>query len=258
LVVSAAGLAAPLGAQAAPAPPAQLSIALTDNLTQAHSNSDVSYAAKVTNNGTSPVSAELVLSTPSYVTVTHATGAKVVAHAATWRITVRPGHSVSKSATARIGVIAKGDYRVSTLASLYEEEATSGVPLIRTAVANTIAGVTDPAHTIKGTTPHQVRTGGSAGTNWLLVAGLPALVAVLLLGATLLWWRRRQESDGPASPAEPALELPADLAAAFAAHRRTVAAAEPTGGRTASPTARPMPPRPAPVATGRHHASGSD
>lgn len=224
-IVSAAGLAAPYAAEATPAPPAQLSISLTDGLAQVRSNTDVRYATRVTNNGSAPISAELVLSTPTYVTITHAPGAKVARHTVTWRITVRPGRVVSRPATAHIGTIAKTDYRVTTLASLYRGKETSGIPLIRTAVANPIVGVTDPAGTVKGSPRRLAGKHGTSHTNWLLLAGVPGLALVLLAILTLVWSRRRRD-------------------------RRAAS--------TAQTTARADGPLPASVATGRHHVSESD
>jgi LPXTG-motif cell wall-anchored protein len=237
VALSVAGLAAPTGAEAAaPPPPAQLSITLTDGVTQVHSNTDVTYTTKVINQGSRPVTAELVLSTPTYVTITHAAGAKAADHAATWRITVRPGRSVSRTTTAHIGAISKTDYRVTTVASLYPGKATTGVPLIRTAVANTIAGVTDPARTVTRPASHPKGQHASSSTNWLVVIGGPAL-AVVLLAAAVLWWRRRRGGRGAGSAAAAVVEPP--LAGA-----PEESAADPA--------------RLAPAATGRHHAADPD
>jgi len=149
---------------------------------------------------------------------------------------------------------------VIALASLYRAKTAGGIPLIRTAVANTIAGVTDPARTVKGAPSPATGKRDSSGPNWLLVAGGPALALVLLAAGTLLW-RRRRRSGGSggaaASPADSGVEAPAvepvaePLPELVGAHAATHATTQ------AAPEVTPKRPRPAPVATGRHHAGES-
>jgi hypothetical protein len=225
LAVLAAGLATSATAAAKSATP-QLSITLDDGVTQVRSDTDVSYTAKVSNHGSAAVHATLVLATPGYVAVTRAAGATVTAHAATWSITVMPGKSAIRTAKAHIGTIAKTDYRVTTLASVFRGKSTTGLPLIRTAVANKISGVTDPAHTVTSHAASATSRHGSSGTNWALVAVLPAAVLAALLAGGFLWRRRGRHE--PAEPAARPVTEPAKPAAQPAALRDRPRPAAPT------------------------------
>lgn len=206
-------------ADASPAAPAQLSVTLTDGVSEVHSDSDVHYSATVTNQGTRPITTRLVLTAPGYVNITRAPGARVAAHSATWRITVPASKSVTRTAAAHIATIAKGDYRVTTLASVYATNSAAGVPLIRTAVANTITGVTDPARTVKPTSAARQPSSSSSSSHWPLWGGGFAL-ALLLLGAGGWGWSRRRRGAGAGAAPTPAISEPdAVLSGASGRHR---------------------------------------
>jgi LPXTG-motif cell wall-anchored protein len=92
---------------------------------------------------------------------------------------------------------------VTVLASLYRGASVAGSPLIRTADADRIAGVKDPAHTVpspgRSSPPRAAGSRGSssgAPLTWSLAgAGFVALLAGGLI------WRRRRRSLGPVEDA---------------------------------------------------------
>jgi len=200
LLGGAALVAIPAGGAAAAPAPVGLSITLSDSLAQVHSGQDVTMTARLSNAGTRPFSGHLVIEVPGYVHVTHAQGGKIVRSDVRWSVSVPGGKSVSREVKAHIGMIAAGQLRVTTLASVFAGKV-SGVPLIRTADADLIAGVKDPARTVppggaaaKGKSVSPAARDG--GTNWWLAAGAPAAV-VVVLAAAVLWWRRRRRGGTP-------------------------------------------------------------
>lgn len=186
-------------AAAAPVP-AGLSITLTDGVTQVRSDMDVTYTVKVGNAGGTKVTAKLVLTAPAYATLSRAAAAGTGKHIVTWKITVPAGKAITRTASAHIGTIARTDLRVTTLASLYQGKSSSGVPLIRTADANSIAGVTDPAHTVPppGHPGRSLQQHTDSGPSLWLIVGLPIAAVLLLAAAAALWWRRRRGNSEPA------------------------------------------------------------
>lgn len=186
------------GTAAADPLPSGLSITLADGRSQVRSDLDVAYVAKLTNTGSRAVRTRVRLQLPDYVTVTTAARVEVGKHEVTWRTTVRPGTTVTRTAKAHIGTIANSDVRVIALASVYPIGRWYRVPLIRTALANTIAGIHHPANTIAGINhpahtiapPAAARSGHDVAANLWLLVGLP-ITAVVLLAGGLLWWRKR-------------------------------------------------------------------
>lgn len=184
-------------APAAAAPAANLSITLTDAAQQVTSEQDVTYVATVTNGGGERFAGRLVVDLPAYARVDDAHRGRVGKHAVTWNVRIAAGKSISRTVDVHLGRIPKGDVRVTTLASLFQQGGSKTLPLIRTADADRIAGVKDPARTITSA-PGAAKPGagsgstGGDGTNWWLVAGLPAGALVVLLGAGALARRRRR------------------------------------------------------------------
>ena len=71
--------------------------------------------------------------------------------------------------------------------------------LVRTAVANTILGITQPA-AIESQPAARTNGHRASGTDPWLVAGPPAAGAVLLAAGAPLWWRRRRRAGSTAEP----------------------------------------------------------
>jgi hypothetical protein len=175
------------------APPPGLSVTISDATAQTASKATLTYTSTLTNAGTRPVTAQLVLAIPSYASYAQATGATVNKQTATWPVTVAAGKAVTKRAAVTIGTIPKGEVRVTTLISVY----LPGHPptlLIRSAEANRIQGVTDPAHSVN-------TVGANGGGNRPISPGtittivILGLVVLLLVGAWLARVRRRHEGD---------------------------------------------------------------
>jgi hypothetical protein len=200
LVVAAAlaGGSLPAIGPAAAAPPVELSISLSDGVGEVHSAMDVTYAAKVTNGGGAKVAGRLEIAVPGYVKLKKGGGGKVSKQTATWTVTVPAGKTVSRSVRAHIGDITKGEVRVTALASVFQGR--SDVPLIRTADADRIAGVHDPAPAAPTPKPAANAAKDDGGVNLWLVAGLPG-AAVVLIAAAWLLRRRRHAGNSSADRA---------------------------------------------------------
>jgi hypothetical protein len=176
----------------AAAPPG-LSVTISDATAQTASKATLTYTSTLTNAGTRPVTAQLVLAIPSYASYAQAPGAAVDKQTATWPVTVAAGKAVTKRAAVTLGTIPKGEVRVTTLISVY----LPGHPptlLIRSAEANRIQGVTDPAHTVNA-------VGASRGGNRPISSGTITVIVILgvlvllLVGAWLARVRRGHEGD---------------------------------------------------------------
>ena len=90
------------------AAPAGLSVTITDGSDEVTSNTGVTYTAELTNAGSEPVTATLVITVPPFATLKAAEGGEIAAPAATdatWTVTVDPGASASVTASATIGAI---------------------------------------------------------------------------------------------------------------------------------------------------------
>lgn len=189
-VFSASATATP--AAPAKAAPVGLSVTISDGVKQVHPNLDVTYTAKLSNSGTKPVTANLVLTVPGYLTYRDTAGAKVSKQDAEWPVTVAAGQSVTKKVTARIGSIPKAERRVTSLATVYTGK-TTGVPLIRSADASSIAGVADLPNTAKAT-PADGKTSASHSDGshrpWLLGSSI-GVVLLAVLAASAVYLRRR-------------------------------------------------------------------
>jgi hypothetical protein len=196
LLAIAGALSLAPSAQAATPPPG-LSVTISDATAQTTSKATLTYTSTLTNAGTRPVTAQLVLAIPGYASYVQATGATVDKQNATWPVTVPAGRSVVKKASVTLGTIPQGEVRVTTLISVY----LPGHPptlLIRSAEANRIQGVSDPAHTVN--TAGANRGGSrpiSAGT--VAAIAVPGVLVLLLVGAWALRARRRNGDGGDGS-----------------------------------------------------------
>ena len=187
IAVPAADAATPM-TPGAVAPPSGLSIAITDGVKQIKSGATLHYTASVTNDGVKPLTGELAITIPTYARFTDDGSAKVSKVNASWSVTVKPGKTTSQRISVVVGAIPKQEYRVTTLATLYPS-ATSTQILVRSADPDSIAGVTDPAHTVS------VRS--EAGAHPLSAASVVAIVAgvaLILIAATIgaYWWARKR------------------------------------------------------------------
>jgi hypothetical protein len=184
-------------APAAAAPDAtRLSISVSDGVSQVRDKTSVAYVATVVNDGAAAVTGKLVLEVPDFARYGGAHDAKVTKQAASWTLRVPPHSTMARRATVKIGTIPSGQLRVTSLASLFLGPVT-GVPAIRAADSDRIAGVVDPPATPlpqpAGQKPSAAATGpeGGGSSTWVVV-GLPVLGAVGLAGLVgLVWWRRR-------------------------------------------------------------------
>jgi hypothetical protein len=204
LIATAAGWSVDV-ASAAPAP-VKLSITVTDDATLIHPKSATEYSATVTNQGSRSVRGTLVLTTPDYLRYAHVRGnGKITNGDVRWKITVGAGQAVTERVTVRVQSIPKSAVRVTTLASFYLGRVTD-TPVIRTADADRIPGVKDPAPVAAPRTaipkkPHrEAAASDSAGfgaLGWSLVGG-GAVLVLLAAGLLARRWRRR----GPESESE--------------------------------------------------------
>jgi len=171
-----------VGAQAAAAPPG-LSISITSANSDVHPGDRLSYVATLRNDGTSAIDGRLVVTVPSYVRISGAAGGDLTGSEASWTVQVPAGGSVTEKVTAVLGGIPKGELRITTLVGLYLGDAAQ--PVIRSAEADTIAGVTDPAHAASdaparsGAVISPIGWIGIAAAGILIVAGLVAAFWVL-------------------------------------------------------------------------------
>lgn len=174
--------------------PAGLSIAISDGVAETASGLSSNYTATVTNRGSTPVTGKLVITLPSHATYSDAKGAHIDKADATWQVTVAPGKSESRRATADVGRIPKGEVRVTTLATLYASGDRAQI-LVRAADANAIQGVVDPAHTV-GQKPKTAVV--APGNPTLLIVGgaiFAVLLALVATGMLLLRRRKRQANQ---------------------------------------------------------------
>lgn len=180
---------------AAQAVPEGLSIAITDGKAETVSGASTTYTVTVTNRGTEPVTGELVVAVPSFVTVEKAEGSHLDKAEAAWTVTVAPGATERRRAAVTIRNIPATEVRVNTLATLYDSADRSRI-LVRATDAKAIRGVTDPAHTV-GQKPATVR---SATNDPMVIviavsAGAVAL-AVAVVGAVVFRRRRGGATTG--------------------------------------------------------------
>lgn len=185
-------LTAPSSAQAAPQ---GLSVTVSDDKNEVRSDSDTAYKATVRNDGTEPAKVTLVLTVPGYVTITDAPDADIADTNATWTVQIDPGKAITTTANTHIKDIPAGQFRVTTLASVYEND-TNQSPLIRNADANRIQGVTDPADTRRNPAASSTNTSSSATwSTWLLIILLP--IAAIAIIAGTIYLRRRHSNNQP-------------------------------------------------------------
>jgi hypothetical protein len=181
---------------ASAAPPVGLSITLGDAVQQVHPHQRATYSVTLDNQGGRAVSGHLVLETPNYVVVSdrHGTGK----HQQTWSVTVPAGKSVTRTAAVRIGSIPPTELRVTSLAWLVRGRVGS-LPLVRTADADRIAGVRDPARSISAAAvprrPAALAPDSSGGPAGLIGWSLAAFVAAVVAGGVILHRRRSRRAD---------------------------------------------------------------
>ncbi|MFB9748483.1 hypothetical protein [Leifsonia shinshuensis] len=184
-------LSAPAASVAAAQPaPDGLSIAITDGAAETTSGASSNYTVTVTNRGTTPVSAELVVALPPFAAFSEAKGAHVEKTEAAWTVTVAPGSSERRHATADIGRIPAGEVRVTTLATLYASGDRSRI-LVRAADANAIQGVLDPAHTV-GQSPAKVSAAPGDSAVIVVVSACAVLLALAIVGVVVFRRVRRR------------------------------------------------------------------
>ncbi len=183
LLLTAVLAAGPATAAEAVAPPG-LSVSIRSSSSEVRTGDRLEYTATVKNSGTGPVDGRLLITVPAYVRVTGAAGAARSGVDTSWAVTVPAGGSVTKTLAGVLGDIPKGELRVTTLVGLYIGDATQ--PAIRSAEADTIAGITDSAHAIND----PAAAHGAPDTfpvGWI-VLGIGVLV---LLAAVGVWWLLR-------------------------------------------------------------------
>ncbi|WP_344201168.1 hypothetical protein [Pseudolysinimonas kribbensis] len=173
---------------AAVAPPAGLSITLSDATTQTESGAILTYTAAVTNAGASAVKGTLQVTVPGYASYAHSASGKKTGSDLSWPITVGAGKTVSRETTVRVGRIPRGEVRFTTLATLYPE-GEPGRILVRTADPDGIRGVVDPAHSVRS-------PGASAGQSNapLVITAIIGGAIIVVALAVLLWIRGRRRA----------------------------------------------------------------
>jgi hypothetical protein len=189
LLLATVWAAGPAAAAEAVAPPG-LSVSIRSGSSEVRAGDRLEYTATVRNSGTSPVDGRLLITVPAYLRVASAAGATRSGLDTSWIVTVPAGGSVKKKLVGVLDDIPKGELRVTTLVGLYIGDATQ--PAIRSAEADTIAGITDPAHAINDPTTAPSAS-DSLPIGWIVVG-----IGVLgLLAAVCAWWilRRRQLSS---------------------------------------------------------------
>jgi hypothetical protein len=199
----AAGVAGSGAAAPSPtAPPPGLSIAIDNGAKSTKPDSEVSYTVTFANAGTDAVTAAIVASVPGYGKVTDAGGGQVAGQEVTWKVTVEGGKKQAETFRAHIGAIPKGTYRVTTLASVFLGDDTTGAPLIRSADSDAIPGVKEP---VAGT-PSPTATAQAAsstapvapiaigiGGGVLIVAAAAVAILIVRRGRQPAGRRRRRE-----------------------------------------------------------------
>ena len=161
-----------------------LSVSIQSDAKDLGSSDRVEYTATLRNGGTDGVEGRLMITVPSFVDVTEASGATLDAGDASWDVSVPAGGSVTEHLVGVLTDIPKGQLRVTTLVGFYLGDAVQ--PAIRSADAATIAGVKDPAHAVTGPAPKSAPTGMS----WPWWVGGAALLLVAAV-AVIVWRRRR-------------------------------------------------------------------
>ncbi|GAA3876417.1 hypothetical protein GCM10022381_18730 [Leifsonia kafniensis] len=186
--------------------PTGLSVTITDGVDEVTAGSDVTYTAELSNTGSDPVTATLVVTVPGYVEITAADGAEsdgtesVTAATATdaaWVVTVEPGAVATVAVGARVGEIPADELRVTTLVSVYlgdGDDARAAAPVIRSADANTIEGVTDPAAVA---TSQEADAPDTMSVGAAVMIGAAALVFLALVVMILLLIIRSKRGRSP-------------------------------------------------------------
>jgi hypothetical protein len=170
------------------APPAGVSISITDGVSEVDSGSEVQYRATITNVGPAPVSGTLIVTIPAYSKYVDPITAHVSGDGASWNVTVDPGKSVSKNVKVTVGTIPKGEVRVTTLAALTASDDPARI-VVRSADPDLIKGVQDPAHTVG----RPAAGASDALTGIGVVGGVMAAVIVILAIVAFVWIRRRRQ-----------------------------------------------------------------
>jgi hypothetical protein len=202
------------GAARAETPPPGLSIAIDNGADQTRANTDVSYRTTLANDGTSPVTAVIVVTVPPFASIEKAGDGTVDGIDATWKVTVDPGQKEVVSTSAHIGSIPEGQYRVTTLASVYLGDTAAGAPLIRSADTDKIPGVTDPVVAASSPKPQPAPSKADSATAafaWVLPTLIGGSIGLLVVAAIIIMWakRRQRRASHPDSPGQPTASLSA-------------------------------------------------
>lgn len=168
----------------APAP--QLSITLTNERDEIRPGEELTFTAEIRNTGAT-IAGRVVLDAPAYMALGATDGATVADATATWDATLEAGSTTTVSVPATVGDIPETETRVTTLVSVYIGD--SPAPVVRTAVANRIVGVTDGASPAAGQAD-----GGAALLAWIIAGAV--LVVLLAAAAIVLAVLRRRRRDG--------------------------------------------------------------
>jgi hypothetical protein len=192
---SIAGVGAALPSASSTPPPAGLSISIDNGTKATGPDSDVTYKVTLSNSGAGPITAWVKATVPDYAKITDPGGGDTKDHDNTWKVDVEAGKKHTETFKAHIGAIPKGTYRVTTLASVYLADDTTGAPVIRSADSDTIPGVKEPT----GATPTPTaaatdHTTGSQGTVLtIVIVGALVIAAVVVLITVVLLRRRRND-----------------------------------------------------------------
>ncbi|HEV7742235.1 MAG TPA: hypothetical protein VGO65_07430 [Pseudolysinimonas sp.] len=165
--------------------PAGLSIAIHNDSTEVRSGDALTYTVVVENSGSDRVDGRLVVTLPDFVRAVDVGGADRSGADLSWPISVAGGEKVTETVTGRIGEIPADEVRVTTLAGVYLGDASE--PAVRTAEADAIAGVADPAHAVADR-PATASAGPALG--WI-IGGAGGVIAAGLL-VLVMMARRRQ------------------------------------------------------------------
>lgn len=194
---SIAGVGAALPTASSTPPPAGLSISIDNGTKSTDPDSDVTYKVTLSNSGAGPITAWVKATVPDYAKITDPGGGDTKDHDNTWKVDVEAGKKHTETFKAHIGAIPKGTYRVTTLASVYLADDTTGAPVIRSADSDTIPGVKEPTGAAPTSTAAAAdHTAGSQGTvlTIVIVGALVAAAVVVVFAVVLI---RRRRSDKP-------------------------------------------------------------
>lgn len=200
--VSIAGVGAALPSASPTPPPAGLSISIDNGTKSTSPDSDVTYKVTLSNSGAGPITAWVKAAVPDYAKITDAGDGDTKDQDNTWKVDVEAGKKRSETFKAHIGAIPKGTYRVTTLASVYLTEDTTGAPIIRSADSDTIPGVKEPTGATPTPTAAAPSTGSQSTVLTIVIVGALIVVAAVAVITGVLLRRRRNDKPGGRRNAE--------------------------------------------------------